>query len=161
MNSSEAETPREYTVRVRKMELDDIPKVLELGRQTQELQMGRSAVPFYDERALRLAVRRGTDVLLVVEADGHFAGFAIAEYNSDRQEGDIHAISIRAEYQSHGLGHKLIGMMSEEFRFLECLHVHCLVDLSHPRTAAFFTKHAFEPQGTFVCLGRPVTLPIE
>jgi ribosomal protein S18 acetylase RimI-like enzyme len=104
-------------IRVREMEVDDIPKVFHLGEHLFEAERAPNMYRTWDEYEVIQLYHGDTDFCLVVEADGELVGFAlgttITKAHSAWKYGHLVWLGVAPEFQRLGAAERLFRHFKE------------------------------------------------
>ncbi len=128
---------------IRRMEQEDIEKVVELGSSSEELQTGTNSPQFYSRETLLRWVQSSNGILLIAEAGGVFAGFSLTAYSPDSRDGYIHTIDVAPDFRRQNVGGELLDRTLSELEKTDCNHVYCLIKPDNEPSKKLFQKHGF------------------
>ena len=146
----------ENEIVIRRMSLEDLSQVINLGLSTQELKTGTKAPQFYSRETLRNWIQSPNGILLTALYKNNFIGFSITSYNPDSRDGYIHCIAINEDYRGKTMGSNLTKETINELKKTECNHIYCLVKVNNKETKRFFSKHGFETGEAFNYVQRTI-----
>ena len=99
---------------VRDMELADVEKVYEMGKEAPEFTVSDSSSFWEKEDLQRWTKDKREDILLVAEVDREIIGFILAKYHKATRLGTITDIFVEESHRRKGIGTTLLQQVKSQ-----------------------------------------------
>lgn len=133
----------EISLHIRIMELADVDKVYEMGKEVPEFKVGDSPGFWGKEDLERWIKDRGEDILLVVEVDEQIIGFILAKYHKATRLGTITDIFVKEELRGKGIGIKLLEETKSQLLDKGATYLYALIKKQNDPSLGLFKSAGF------------------
>ncbi len=146
-SSSDLPSPKEETVRIREMNIDDFPKVFHIGEEIFTAEYSQSLYRTWDEYEITTLFNSDNELCLVAETGGKILGFALGttveKHNSPWKYGYLVWLGVRTDIQQAGVGSELFKEIKRRMKEQGVRII--MIDTSANNQAAirFFHKQGF------------------
>ena len=144
---SEPPNPKEETVRIREMNIDDFPRVFHIGEEIFTAEYSQSLYRTWDEYEITTLFNSDNELCLVAETGGKILGFALGttveKHNSPWKYGYLVWLGVRTDIQQAGVGSELFKEIKRRMKEQGVRII--MIDTSANNKAAirFFHKQGF------------------
>lgn len=136
-------------IEIMPMKKTDLNSVIEIGLKAIEFKTGTNAEQFYRKKTLQKWVKHKHGIALTAKLDGKTAGFVLGYYMQAPNDGYINFIEVKKEFQSLGIGGRLLEEAIKKFEQMgsgnaKCNRVFLVSEEENKKALSFFKKHGFQ-----------------
>jgi ribosomal protein S18 acetylase RimI-like enzyme len=132
---------------IRKMELNDLPAVFELGQKLFTADKWPTLYRSWDDNELLQLFESGDELCLVAEAQGRVVGFVLGSLmekpRSAWRYGWLEWLAVEPQYHRRGVGKRLLNQLTELFVERETRIMLVDTDEQNAGALAFFRENGF------------------